>query len=60
MVPAVAQEAYVIGLTGAMTGPSAGTLGPAVDGLRLYVEKLNASGGINGRKSCADPARRFV
>ena len=50
VVPAVAQEAYVIGLTGAMTGPSAGTLGPAVDGLRLYVERLNASGGINGRK----------
>jgi branched-chain amino acid transport system substrate-binding protein len=49
-LPAVAQDAYVIGLTGAMTGPSAGTLGPAVDGLRLYVEKLNAAGGINGRK----------
>src|SRR5258708_1996416 len=48
--PAVAQDSYVVGLTGAMTGPSASTLGPAVDGLRLYVEKLNASGGINGKK----------
>ena len=49
-LPAVAQESYVIGLTGAMTGPAAGTLGPAVEGLRLYIDKLNASGGINGRK----------
>ena len=49
-LPAAAQEAYTIGLTGAMTGPAAGTLGPAVEGLRLYIDKLNASGGINGRK----------
>jgi branched-chain amino acid transport system substrate-binding protein len=49
-LPAAAQESYVIGLTGAMTGPAAGTLGPAVEGLRLYVDKLNAAGGINGRK----------
>jgi branched-chain amino acid transport system substrate-binding protein len=48
--PAVAQESYVIGLTGAMTGPAAGTLGPAVEGLRLYVDRLNATGGVNGRK----------
>ena len=48
--PAAAQESYVVGLTGAMTGPAAGTLGPAVEGLRLYIDKLNASGGINGRK----------
>jgi branched-chain amino acid transport system substrate-binding protein len=49
-LPAAAQESYTIGLTGAMTGPAAGTLGPAVEGLRLYIDKLNASGGINGRK----------
>jgi len=49
-LPAAAQETYTIGLTGAMTGPAAGTLGPAVEGLRIYIEKLNASGGINGRK----------
>ncbi len=49
-LPAAAQETYNIGLTGAMTGPAAGTLGPAVEGLRLYIDKLNASGGINGRK----------
>jgi branched-chain amino acid transport system substrate-binding protein len=49
-LPAAAQDAYTIGLTGAMTGPAAGTLGPAVEGLRLYIDKLNASGGIDGRK----------
>ena len=49
-LPAMAQETYTIGLTGAMTGPAAGTLGPAVEGLRIYVEKLNAAGGITGRK----------
>ncbi|MGE3993349.1 ABC transporter substrate-binding protein [Pseudorhodoplanes sp.] len=49
-LPAAAQEAYTIGLTGAMTGPAAGTLGPAVEGLRLYIDKLNAAGGIDGRK----------
>jgi branched-chain amino acid transport system substrate-binding protein len=49
-LPAIAQESYVVGLTGAMTGPAASTLGPAVEGLRLYVDKLNASGGVNGHK----------
>jgi branched-chain amino acid transport system substrate-binding protein len=49
-LPAAAQDAYVIGLTGAMTGPAAGTLGPAVEGLRLYIDRLNASGGVNGKQ----------
>ncbi|HWV41196.1 ABC transporter substrate-binding protein [Pseudorhodoplanes sp.] len=49
-LPATAQETYTIGLTGAMTGPAAGTLGPAVEGLRLYIDQLNAKGGIDGRK----------
>ncbi len=63
-LPAAAQETYTIGLTGAMTGPAAGTLGPAVEGLRIYVEKLNATGGSNGRKvnlilqdDSADPSK---
>lgn len=50
VLPAIAQESYVIGLTGGMTGPAAGTYGPAVEGLRLYVDKLNVSGGVNGHK----------
>ncbi len=45
-----AQDAYVIGVTGALTGPSSGTNGPPVEGLRLYVDRLNAAGGINGKK----------
>jgi branched-chain amino acid transport system substrate-binding protein len=49
-LPAAAQDHYVIGLTGAMTGPAAGSLAPAVEGIRLYVERLNAAGGINGKK----------
>ncbi len=49
-VPACAQDAYVIGLTGALTGPPAGTNAPPIEGLRLYVDRLNAAGGINGKK----------
>jgi branched-chain amino acid transport system substrate-binding protein len=49
-LPAMAQDAYVIGLTGALTGPGASTNGPAVEGLRLYVDRVNAAGGINGKK----------
>lgn len=44
------QEEYVIGLSGAVTGPGASTVAGAIEGLRLYIEKLNRDGGINGRK----------
>ena len=47
---AAAQDAYPVGRTGALTGPSAGTNAPPIKGLRLYVDRLNAAGGINGRK----------
>ena len=47
--PAMAQETYKIGLSGALTGPSAGSYAPAVEGLRLYIDALNANGGIDGR-----------
>src|SRR5690242_21851565 len=64
-LPAAAQDHYLIGLTGAMTGPAAGSLAPAVEGVRLYVERLNAAGGINGRKvdlilqdDAAEPSKR--
>ena len=43
-LPAAAQESYVIGLTGAMTGPAAGTLGPAVEGLRIEFAGVVAGG----------------
>lgn len=49
-LPAVAQDAYVVGLTGALTGPPSSTYAPAVEALRLYVERVNASGGVNGKQ----------
>jgi ABC-type branched-subunit amino acid transport system substrate-binding protein len=49
-LPAVAQDAYNIGLTGALTGPPASTYAPAIEALRVYIERINAAGGINGKK----------
>ena len=48
--PAAAQDSYVVGVSGALTGPAAGTNAPPIEGLRLYVDRLNASGGVNGKK----------
>jgi len=48
--PAAAQDAYTIGLTGALTGPPASTYAPAAEALRLYVDGVNAAGGIAGKK----------
>jgi len=45
----VAQDAYVVGISGALTGPVAGTYAPVVEGLRIYVDRLNAAGGIGGK-----------
>src|SRR5262245_61593817 len=49
-LPAEAQDAYVVGVSGALTGSSAGTNAPPIEGLRLYVDRLNSAGGINGKK----------
>lgn len=46
--PALAQDSYVVGLTGGLTGPTAGSYAPAVEGLQIYIDRLNASGGIDG------------
>src|SRR5262250_462770 len=48
--PAIAQYSYVVGVTAALTGPPASTYAPAVDALRIYIDRVNARGGINGRK----------
>jgi ABC-type branched-subunit amino acid transport system substrate-binding protein len=45
-----AQETIKIGLTGALTGPVAGTYAPAVEGLRLYLDLVNKTGGVDGKK----------
>lgn len=44
------QGTYVIGVTAALTGPSAGSHAPAVDGLRIFIDRLNAAGSISGRR----------
>ena len=48
--PALAQDAYVVGITAALTGPPASTYAPAIEALRIYLDRVNAAGGVNGRK----------
>jgi branched-chain amino acid transport system substrate-binding protein len=48
-LPASAQD-YVIGVTGALTGPPSSTYAPAVDAMRIFIDRVNAAGGVNGRK----------
>jgi ABC-type branched-subunit amino acid transport system substrate-binding protein len=48
-LPAMAQD-YVVGMTAAITGPVASTYAPAVDAMRIYIDRVNANGGINGKK----------
>jgi ABC-type branched-subunit amino acid transport system substrate-binding protein len=50
LVPATAQDAYVVGITSALTGPPASTYAPAMDALRIYIDGVNARGGVNGKK----------
>ena len=46
---ASAQEAWVIGVSAAMTGPAAATYAPVVESMKAYLEHLNAKGGIRGK-----------
>ena len=43
-LPAAAQD-YVVGVTGALTGPPSSTYAPAVDAMRIYIDRVNAAGG---------------
>ncbi len=47
---ATAQDAYVVGITGTLTGPPAGTYAPGVDAMRIYFDRLNKAGGIAGKQ----------
>lgn len=47
---ALAADSYVVGLSGDFSGPAAGTYKPLAEGVRIYVEHLNAAGGIKGKK----------
>lgn len=44
---ALGQNAYVLGVSAAMTGPVAGGYAPVVDAMRAYLEHVNGKGGIN-------------
>ena len=48
MTPAIAKDAYKIGISMAITGPGAGTYGPMKDAIDIYFKAVNAEGGING------------
>ena len=48
--PSRAGDAYVVGVTAALTGPPASTYAPAVEALRIYLDRVNAAGGVNGKK----------
>ena len=48
-LPAAAQD-YVVGVTAALTGPVASTYAPAIDAMRIYIDRVNAGGGVNGHK----------
>ena len=45
-LPAAAQDAYVIGVSAAMTGPAAGIYAPVVDAMKAYLDHVNARGGV--------------
>src|SRR5436305_1157624 len=45
--PALAQDAYVVGITAALTGPPASTYAPAIEALRIYLDRVNAAGGAH-------------
>jgi len=48
--PALAQNSVTVGITAALTGPPAGDFAPAVAAMRIYLDRVNAKGGINGNK----------
>jgi len=45
-----AQNEYKIGVSAAITGPVASTYAPSYEGLKIYLDRLNERGGVNGRK----------
>ena len=48
--PAVAQDAYTVGVSAAMTGPGAGIYAPVVEAMRIYIDHVNSRGGVNGKQ----------
>lgn len=61
---AFAAEAYVVGVSAAMTGRGSGGYAPVVEAMKLYIKGVNARGGVNGhpvrilvRDNQAQPAK---
>ena len=46
---AAAQD-FVVGVSGAVTGPTASTYAPTRRAMRIYFDRINRMGGINGKK----------
>jgi len=44
-----AQDAYLIGVSGAMTGPVAAGYAPIVETMKAYLDHVNSKGGVNGK-----------
>lgn len=44
-----AEDAYVVGLSAAVTGPGSGTYAPVQEAIALYFNQVNARGGVNGK-----------
>ena len=49
-MPVSAQDAYVVGLTGALTGPPSVPMRPRLTPCGIYIDRVNAAGGVNGKK----------
>jgi len=47
--PGLAQDAYILGVSAAMTGPGAATYAPVIEAMKAYLDHVNEKGGINGR-----------
>lgn len=47
-LPAFSQDAYLVGMTAALTGPASGNYAPTLASLKLYIDRVNKRGGVNG------------
>lgn len=47
---AVAADRYVVGISAAVTGRGSGTYAPVVEAMQLYIDQVNAAGGVNGHE----------
>lgn len=48
--PSPTKEPYKVGMTASMTGPFASGYLPIAEGVKIYFQKINDAGGIDGRK----------